>query len=154
MINACLDNEDETAYLIQHGGKPLHDFGRPSKSQAQAGSVNDDEGNLFEQAYPCLYPYGVGGIEGKQLSPLDFRGHVQWALEYHDHRFRTHHIFPFHAFSIIQRRQALTSARIQMHRNDFDHYARAVQTITSESLRQATRRKSRGSQSVTLLYAC
>ena len=76
MINACLDNDDETAYLIQYGSKPLRDFGQPSKSQAEAGTANDDEGNLFERAYPCLYPYGVGGIEGKQLSPLDFRAHV------------------------------------------------------------------------------
>ena len=144
IVNACLDAENEPGYLIRHGSKPMRDFGRPVKSHDQRSGNGDDDGNLFEKAYPCLYPYGVGGIEGEQPSPLDFRDNVRWALEYHDHRFRTHPIFPFHAFNISQRRQALASARIQMRRNDFDRYARAVQSIDTGDLRQATQEERQG----------
>jgi hypothetical protein len=122
----------------------MRDFGRPPKSQAQPTNAGVDDGNLFEKAYPYLYPYGVGGIEGDQPSPLDFQKHIRWALEYHDRRFRTDPIFPFHAFNISQRRQALASARIQMRRNDFDRYARAVQTIDTEDLRKATQEEQQG----------
>jgi hypothetical protein len=142
MINTW--NEKEGGYLVRHGSKPLRDFGRPSKAQTHPSSIQVEAGNLFERAYPCLYPYGVGGIEGEQLSPLDFQEHIRWALEYHDARFRTHHIFPFHAFSIVQRRQALFSARIQIRRKDFERYARAVQTIDADKLRQATKEEEQG----------
>jgi hypothetical protein len=143
MMNTWKDGE-EGAYLIRHGSKPLRDFGRPPKTQTGTNSEHGKEGNLFERAYPCLYPYGVGGIEAEQSSPLDFVEHARWALEYHDRRFRQDHVFPFHVFSIIQRRQALTSARIQMRRKDFDRYANAVQRIDAEKLRQATFEEEQG----------
>ena len=70
--------------------------------------------NFFEKAFPCLYPWGKGGIERTRAVPLDFPGHVKWSLQYFDWHFRKHETFPYVCFGISQKRQALGSARIQM----------------------------------------
>lgn len=88
------------------------------------------ETNFFEKAYPCLFPYGEGGIERKQPVLLDFGDHIRWLLRYNDRRFRRHETFPFVCFGILQRRQALGSARVQMQRQTFQRDARVLSTIT------------------------
>ena len=47
------------------------------------------------------------------------------------------------AFGILQRRQALLSARIQMHRRDFDKHAHILTRIDVAKLKQATLEESR-----------
>src|ERR1700722_3169554 len=41
-------------------------------SPRQNHSEYSTDGNLFEKAFPCLYPYGMGGIEGDQPVTVDF----------------------------------------------------------------------------------
>ncbi len=132
----------EGGYSVRHGSMPVNTFGRPRKGEVP----NSDAGasanrpNFFEKAFPCLFPYGTGGIEADQEVEVDFREHVQWALQYHDRRFRTHETFPFVCFGISQRRQALSSARIQMKRKNFESEARQLCSITVEKL-EASRRE-------------
>jgi hypothetical protein len=76
-------------------------------------------------------------MEGRQGRLVDLSEHVKWALRYHDRRFRTHETFPFYAFGILQRRQALHSARIQIQRSTFDRDARMLSTISKDMLKQA-----------------
>ena len=104
IVNLWKEGKEGT-YAVQHGQKPVNDFGRVQQSNRPAS----EEGNLFERAFPCLFPYGCGGIEGEQPARLDFQDHVQWALHYHDRRFHVHESFAFVAFGIIQRWQALFS---------------------------------------------
>ncbi|KIK28379.1 hypothetical protein PISMIDRAFT_91012, partial [Pisolithus microcarpus 441] len=102
----------EGAYAVRHGDCPVNDFGWPRKNAVSvAEDVSDKQTNFFERAYPCLYPYGEGGIERQQEVPLDFVEHIRWAMRYHDRRFRKHETYPFVCFGILQRRQALGSAR-------------------------------------------
>ena len=106
--------------------QPVRDF-----PDHQIGNEADpNQINFFEKAFPCLFPYGLGGIEADREVTVSFSEHIQWALQYHDRRFRKHETFPFVAFGIAQRRQALTSARIQMHRNNFEKDARVMSSIT------------------------
>ena len=49
------------------------------------------------------FPYGFGGIEAEREVTVPFTEHIQWALQYHDRRFRKHETFPFVAFGIGQR---------------------------------------------------
>ena len=139
--NTWQDGE-EGAYLVRHGSRPMRDFGR----QRPGASPTEDlsEGNLFERAFPCLYPYGVGGIESDQSTPIDFADHVRWALQYHDRRFRKHDTFPFLTFGILQRRQALGSARLQMRRADFDRLIGTLQGIDAAKLKQSSDEEARG----------
>ena len=132
--NAWQDGE-EGAYLVRHGSRPIRDFGRPQPGALPVETVS--EGNLFERAFPCLYPYGVGGIESDQSTPIDFADHVRWALQYHDRRFK-HETFPFLTFGILQRRQALGSAHLQMRRPDFDRLVTTLEGIDASKLKQSS----------------
>lgn len=128
----------EGGYAARHGQEPVNDFGRRRDENGESTP------NLFERAFPCLFPYGVGGIEGEQVVPVEFREHVQWALQYHDRRFSTHETFPFLAFGIQQRRQALASARVQMRRRTFEKEATILSTITEERMRRAQEQEEAG----------
>jgi len=125
--------KEEGGYSVRHGRHPVNDFGRPQRGEA----VDPERPNFFEKAYPCLFPYGVGGPEADRPVEVDFRDHIKWALDYHGRRFAKHETFPFVAFGIAQRRQALYSARLQMRRSTFDADARLLSTITIEKLQRA-----------------
>jgi hypothetical protein len=125
---------DEGGYVVRHGHRPVRDYGTSSNSQGE-----ENQSNYFEEAFPCLFPYGVGGIESEREVNVDFLDHVRWALQYHDRRFRKHETFPFLAFGISQRRQALNSARVQMQRRDFERDSRLISTVTLQKLDNARR---------------
>ncbi|OAX32668.1 hypothetical protein K503DRAFT_794698 [Rhizopogon vinicolor AM-OR11-026] len=57
--------------------------------------------------------------------------------------FHTHETFPFFAFGILQCRQALHSARIQMQRSAFDCDAKLLLTIDQGMLREAAQEEER-----------
>jgi hypothetical protein len=119
----------EPPYHVRTSRAPV-----PDLPQVRSNLGLDDE-NLWEQAYPCLFPYGLGGMEKKsRLTPISLSQHVRWALQYHDKRFRKHHSFPFFAFGILQRRQTLSSSRLQMTRHNFASLAPLLSTITVEQL--------------------
>jgi Helitron helicase-like domain at N-terminus len=147
LSNMCASSE-EPGYFVRHSRKPVNDFGRPPKNNLGPGMINGvDRPNLFERAFPCLYPYGVGGIESSdQIVEVDFGSHVRWALQYCDRRFRKHETFPFLAFGILQRRQALGSARVQMQRKTFEKDAQILSTITTEKLEKAQAEEERGAK--------
>ncbi len=130
----------EGCYTIRHGSQPVCDFGYPQESS----DINPNRDNLFEKAYPCLFSYGRGGIEADRPVKISFSEHVKWALQYHDRRFRRHETFPFMCFGILQRRQALLSARLEMRRPNFEGEARLIATITQEKLRGAVEEEQRG----------
>lgn len=131
---ANLWNEgEEGSYAIRHGRRPVNDFGRPRPGEV----VDTNRPNYFEKAFPCLFPYGRGGIEADRPVEVDYSEHVRWALQYHDRRFRRHESFPFVAFGIQQRRQALYSARLQMRRPNFEKDGWVLATITQAKLQRA-----------------
>ncbi|KIJ13524.1 hypothetical protein PAXINDRAFT_13640 [Paxillus involutus ATCC 200175] len=135
----------EGGYAVRHGRHPVNDFGQPHQNeQSEAGEAEQNQPNFFEKAYPCLFPYGEGGIEGQREVPVDFGDHVRWALRHHDHRFRKHKTFPFVTFGIQQRRQVLASARLQMQRKTFEKDAHLLSTITVEKLQRAQEQEANG----------
>lgn len=131
----------EGGYSVRHGREPVSNFGRPPGSGPR-GSNNAApvalRPNYFERAFPCLFPCGVGGLEGLQSAQLSLAEHTQWTLQYHDRRFRTHETYAFVVFGILQRRQALGAARIQMKRRTFDQEVAILSSITAASLRRAS----------------
>ncbi|KAK6984419.1 hypothetical protein R3P38DRAFT_2575984, partial [Favolaschia claudopus] len=125
----------EGGYAVRHGRHPVSDFGRPRKEATEP--ADPDRANLFEKAFPCLFPYGRGGLEADQPATIKFAEHIQWSLQYHDRRFRRHETYSFVVFGISQRRQALMSAKIQMRRKNFEKDARIMAMVTPEKLQQA-----------------
>ncbi|KAJ6631969.1 hypothetical protein B0H10DRAFT_2159554 [Mycena sp. CBHHK59/15] len=112
----------EGAYAVRHGRHPVNDFGKPRADDPKP--ADPDRPNFFEKAFPCLFPYGKGGLEADRPVELKFGEHIKWALQRHE-------TFPFVAFGISQRRQ--------MRRKNFDKDARLMATITPEKLQQACR---------------
>ncbi|THG93643.1 hypothetical protein EW026_g7647 [Hermanssonia centrifuga] len=135
----------EGGYSVRHGRQPVRDFA--PRTAVDATDTDDDQPpslNYFERAFPCLFPYGCGGIEAECIVPLDFSTHVKWALQYHDRRFRKHQTFPFVAFGIKQKRQALSHACIQMSRRDFERDAPLMSSLTVERLEKARLQEEKG----------
>lgn len=136
----------EGGYAVRHGRQPVSDFPPQTNHEDQDndGACPADEPNFFEKAFPCLYPYGQGGLESKRPVAIDFPEHIRWSLQYFDRRFRKHETFPFLVFGISQRRQALSSARIQMQRQTFEREARVISSITAEKLELAKSEEDKG----------
>ncbi|KAG1744833.1 hypothetical protein EDB19DRAFT_1906543 [Suillus lakei] len=122
-----------TATELMSWGLSNLDFPPDKKHSAEA----EENYNFFEKAFPCLFPYGEGGIEAVRLVKVDFGEHIRWALHYHDWRFRRHDTFPFVSFGILQQWQALGSTHLQMRRQTFDLNAKILSTITLEKLESA-----------------
>jgi hypothetical protein len=110
-------DDHETPYAVRHGKRPVKDFGKINGSREQAID-NQLHGSNYKKAFPCIFPWGRGGIDVIREVPVSFNEHIKWALQYFDRRFRIHETFPFVAFGIAQKRQALMSAKIQMKRKD------------------------------------
>ncbi len=142
----------EGGYSVRHGRHPVRDLPpqRMAAAHGEAGArddielVDEEALNYFERAFPGLFPYGCGGIEADRMKHVDFSSHVRWALQYHDRRFRRHETFPFVAFGIKQKREALAHASIQMRRRDFEHDARTMADITTQDLKRAVAEEEKG----------
>jgi len=120
---------DEGGYAVQHSRQPVSDFGKPR--QGEEGGA--DRPNYFEKAFPCLYPYGVGGPEADQPVEVDFRDHIKWSLDYTIVILVNTNI-PFRCFWDCTTSSSLYSAHLQMRRKTFESDARLLSTITLESL--------------------
>ena len=102
----------EGAYAVRHEQVPVSDFPpRPKDGDSQDdGPDTPATPNFIKRAFPCLFPYGLGGIDAHRPVEINFPSHVRWTLQYFDCHFRKHETFPFVCFGISQRRQALASA--------------------------------------------
>ncbi|KAG9318983.1 hypothetical protein JVU11DRAFT_1099 [Chiua virens] len=53
------DSDSEGGYAVRHGHQPLSEFGKGYRGQP------DPKQNPLAAAFPMLFPYGIGGIEGR-----------------------------------------------------------------------------------------
>jgi hypothetical protein len=133
-------SEDEGGYAVRHGRRFVSDFRPP----LVADIPDELQPNFFEKAYPCLFPYGRGGLEAARHTAVDFSDHICWTLQYHDRHFRRHETYPFVCLGIAQRRQALMSARLQMRRPNFEKEGRLIASVTVQKLQQACDEEAHG----------
>ncbi|KIY53331.1 hypothetical protein FISHEDRAFT_63402 [Fistulina hepatica ATCC 64428] len=134
------EDVDEKGYFIRHSGKPVSDFGRVPRMEGITRfdtQPHFDAKNYFEQAFPVLYPYGTGGIECRLYQMLSFIEHIRWSLRQPDRQFRKHHTFMFVAFGILQCRQALGSARLQMLQQNYEENVELISGMTDGRLKWA-----------------
>ena len=143
MLNLWKEGE-EGGYAVWHGQQFVSNFGWPRTGDNLSNfeAIGDsDQPNYFERTFLCLFPYGVGGLEADRQVVVDFQDHIKWALDYHDHCFGRHKMFPFVAFGIVQQCQVLYSAWLQMHWKIFDTDARLLSTIMLNKLEKAHKEK-------------
>lgn len=116
----------EGGYAVIHGAQPIPDLpGAGTSFDALAG------------AYPVLWPYGRGLFHQNRSRKLAFADYIRWCLQYYDKRFRTHHSFPFVAFSIQQKQSALSSAKVHMRRDDFEADTNLLADLSLRDLQEA-----------------
>lgn len=127
----------EGGYLSFYGGDILNDFGE------RLSSTDDPYGtpNFWEKTFPFLFPYGVGGPEAIRPRALPLKEHIQLLMSSCHHRFRKHTSFMFTAFSILQKREALSSARIQINHSASARDIALLQQLSPYDLDQARRQE-------------
>ncbi len=79
----------EGAYSVRHGSRPVADLPprRVLPSEEPSSNTCHTPGttvNFFEKAFPCLFPFGCGGLESARVHHVDFGAHLRWALQYHN----------------------------------------------------------------------
>lgn len=131
---------EEGAYLVQHSQKPAPDF--PSHQKFSTNLVVKD--NYWEMAFPTLFPYGTGGLDADRPVKINLIEHARWLLQQHDHRFRLHETFAFVVCNQQQRKDVLTSARIQMRSRDWYREAALFSSLTQGDLEKAAAEEDRG----------
>ncbi|KAB5588280.1 Vacuolar membrane-associated protein IML1 [Ceratobasidium theobromae] len=135
----------EGGYAVRHSRTAVNEF--PERKPRASGSGTETSPaskNYSVYAFPYLYPYGEGGIEGDREVPVSATEHVRCNLQYYDHRFSTHPTWPFTWFSILQKRQEMIAARVQMRRHDFDRATQLFSSLTQHDLSIAAEEEANG----------
>ncbi|KAF8138853.1 hypothetical protein EV363DRAFT_1155163, partial [Boletus edulis] len=119
-------------YVVRQGGF-VNEYPRTDEAgHLQPGTVEDP--NYFLGAFPCLFPYGLGGFEVDRPRKLSYAEHAKWAMRYADRRFRLDVQFVFQVFGIMQKRQVAASASLQIRKVDYQRNEEAIRRITTRDL--------------------
>jgi hypothetical protein len=148
MISSVLQNllsgeNAEGGYAIRDTGNFASEFDTQLPEDSGESAIPF---NLFACAYPTLFPYGLGTFSATTQNGISFITRVRWALRFHDGRFARHSSFPFICFGIWQKSQALSSAKIQINRRDFERDVGSLTSLTRERLDEAIKADANGHQ--------
>lgn len=130
-------------FAVKRGSSFVNEYGRRDQLGNLTAGTSDDANHLLG-AFPCLFPYGMGGFEVSRPIPLSYAEHAKWSLRYADRRFRKDHGFIFQLFGVIQKRQVCSSSCLQVSKKAFhDNEAkfRSVRPIDLEKASQEEARK-------------
>ncbi|KAI0283176.1 hypothetical protein BC826DRAFT_1093846 [Russula brevipes] len=107
---------------------------------AHALSLYNNSG-LYPQAFPWLFPYGLGGIGSTALSE---KAHIRHLLMYHDKRFQYDVAFPFVAFSHQQVKAASSAGFLLAESSKFNDIAGRLLSVNQETLASISNRLADG----------
>lgn len=101
---------------------------------------------LYPMMFPCLFPYGLGGIGGFNSDALDMSDmmHKRRLLMYHDKRFQMDAYFPLVAFNHEQIKKSTTGGYLLTERRNFDDVADRLMNIDTGVLEDLSKRLTRG----------
>lgn len=141
MVASILDNlvrkpDSEGGYAVKSTGQPATEF-----DQSFDSTEHLDAFSILACVYPVLFPYGLGDFTASRRNDVSFVNHIRWAIQYHDRRFATHHSFPFVTFGILQKMEALGSARVVMGREDFKQDLQILSSITRKDIEEASKQE-------------
>ena len=99
----------------------------------------NNPGHLIN-AFPTLFPYGIGGIGDQRRSiKLSYREHVNYLLNLNSDRFRTHRSFIFVVFNIIQRTEARHRINLLVNQQDYQKFSEEISQLTTKDYEDAVR---------------
>ena len=97
--------------------------------------------SLYPQAFPWLFPYGLGGIG---TTPLSEKAHKHFLLMYHNKRFQYDATFPFVAFSHLQMKAASSAGFLLADSSKFRDITDRLLSVDQETLASISKRLSEG----------
>ena len=119
-------NNDGGALAVSHSAKSKSMYNNPG---------------LYPQAFPWLFPYGLGGVGSTALSD---KAHKRFLLMYHDKRFQYDVTFPFVAFSHLQMKAASSAGFLLADTSRFHDIANRLLSVDQETLASISKRLSEG----------
>ncbi|KAF7320708.1 ATP-dependent DNA helicase [Mycena chlorophos] len=123
-------------YAVRKGSGLINEYPRVKDGQRFVGEPGD--ANHILGAFPCLFPYGLGGFEVDRDINVTYEAHAKWALCYDDGRFRRDIYCIFLLFNVISRRRVARSASMQINRASFVANQTAFLRLTPADFRQAS----------------
>jgi hypothetical protein len=140
MLAHALKNASHTVdehYAVKHGSSFVNEYGRKDDAGALFIGEHDNPNHLLG-AFPCLFPYGMGGFEVQRPHPLSYELHARWSMRYADRRFRMDIQFMFQVFGVLQKRQVCRSAVLQIKKEDFVAHQESFRHLQSADLLKAS----------------
>ncbi|KAE8244560.1 hypothetical protein A4X13_0g6492, partial [Tilletia indica] len=101
--------------VIRHGSEFVQEYKNPE---------------LFPGMFPTLFPWGIGGFEGKRDSALSMERQAQYLLDLSEPDFRRHWSFIFVVANIKQRRAIHHGSRFACKTADFPRISKALAGLT------------------------
>jgi hypothetical protein len=145
MLAHALKNTSHTLdehYAVKHGSSFVNEYGRKDESGVPFIGEHDNPNHLLG-AFPCLFPYGMGGFEVERPHPLSYELHARWSMRYADRRFRMDIQFMFQVFGVLQKRQVCRSAVLQIKKQDFTSHQESFRHLQSTDLLKASNEEKR-----------
>ncbi|KIM74021.1 hypothetical protein PILCRDRAFT_80473, partial [Piloderma croceum F 1598] len=101
---------------------------------------------LYPMMFPCLFPYGLGGIGGVNSDAVELSDmmHKRKLLMYHDKRFQLDAYFPLVAFNHEQIKKGTTGGYLLTEKHNFDDIANRLMNIDTGVLDDLSKRLTRG----------
>ncbi|KAF7309344.1 ATP-dependent DNA helicase [Mycena indigotica] len=133
--------EPQRKYAVKHGSEFVNEYPRKEKGKRTDGGASNP--NHLLGAFPCLFPYGFGGLEVDREQAVSYESHIRWALQYEDGRFRKDFYFMFQAMGVLVKRQMCRSACLQLDFNTYAQNQAAFQRLTAKDFLKASEEEKR-----------
>lgn len=130
------EKDKRSGWAVRRSSNFVNEYARvDSRGRNSAGTPENP--NHLLGSFPCLFPYGEGGLEVERKQSVSYDSHVRWCLRYADRRFRHDLHFIFQAFGVLQKRQVCAAAVLQMSKESFRHHENAIKNLKPEDLAAA-----------------
>ncbi len=100
---------------------------------------------FYSQAFPWLFPYGLGSIDNlNKIKLLSAKAHKRHLLMYHDKRFQLDRLFPLVAFNQEQIKTSTTAGFILTKQSSFNSICNRISTLDMSVLDSIIERSKNG----------
>lgn len=128
--------DKEAAWAVRRSSSFVNEYPRVDASGRKMARSPENPNHLLG-SFPCLFPYGEGGLKVERKKSVSYDAHVRWCLRYEDRRFRHDLHFIFQAFGVSQKRQVCAAAVLQITKHSFRHHENAIKNLKPEDLAAA-----------------
>lgn len=124
-------------FAVKRGSTHVNEYGRRDEAGNLSVGTSEDANHLLG-AFPCLFPYAMGGFEVTRPVALSYAEHAKWSLRFADRRFRKDHNFIFQLFGVLQKRQVCSSSCLQVSKKTFHDNEALFRSVRPADLEMAS----------------